>query len=329
MNIRDIPDYLAPFTAYRTWQLDSEGLKSLNGEPWVPGEANVAICTDYRTKFYVKPAVKAFESYAIKPGTDVAVDMGAKELMTPAEARWFHANLENHHAPVETCSCGIYAAKDWHHLVRHHYADKGIHGEVELWGVILEHDLGYRAQYAYPKYFVVPTDMIPSRVDAAEARLTHLALFNVDIFLTESRFENEDSPLRVPIWQKDYGWVGDGQSYLLDLCQAKYGNREDAMIRRGTRVAIRNKGIGTVVNIVYSPEPTIWVCLFNRIIYKARRRDVVWSESNYRWEALHTCGEMPAFIPPAKNDPNAVMQLQQFFNNDPHRIVASKWMKDL
>lgn len=309
----NIPDYITPFTAYRTWQWDGEGLKSLNGEPWVPGEANVAICTDYRRKFYVTYNTVDTSMTAAIPGYTIPNYTSDKRLMTPAEARLFHADFENHHAPVEECSCGIYAAKDWHHLVKHNYADKGIHGEVHLWGVLLEHTLGYRAQYAYPKFFVIPTDMIPSRVDAAEARLTQLALYNVDVFLTESRFENENSQTRIPIWRKDYGWVEDGQSYLLDLCSAKYGNREDAMIRQGTRVAIKGKGIGTVVKFDYKPEPTIWICLFNRVIYKARRRDVVWHEGNYRWEALHTCGEMPAYAP-AKNNRADLDRLQAVMN---------------
>jgi hypothetical protein len=47
--------------------------------------------------------------------------------------------------------CGIYALK----TIKLDFFDYGpwktISGQVYLWGLIVEHELGYRAQYAYPK----------------------------------------------------------------------------------------------------------------------------------------------------------------------------------
>ena len=42
-----IPDHISPIFAYRVWQWDSLGLKSLNNEHWFPGcalEANTSRC---------------------------------------------------------------------------------------------------------------------------------------------------------------------------------------------------------------------------------------------------------------------------------------------
>ena len=38
------PDYISPVVGYRVWQWDAEGLKSLNGLGWHPGEAFAAEC---------------------------------------------------------------------------------------------------------------------------------------------------------------------------------------------------------------------------------------------------------------------------------------------
>jgi hypothetical protein len=41
------------------------------------------------------------------------------------------------------------------------YEQRGIHGEVYLWGTVVEHKLGWRAQFAYPKSLFLPPDAIP------------------------------------------------------------------------------------------------------------------------------------------------------------------------
>ena len=58
-------------------------------------------------------------------------------------------------APHLNCMCGIYALKEKQQLLREmNHISHGIrfvYGEVNLWGTIIEHRDGYRAQYAYPK----------------------------------------------------------------------------------------------------------------------------------------------------------------------------------
>jgi hypothetical protein len=111
VNVPVIPDYISPIVAYRVWDWDATGLKSLNGERWFPGRALTAKC----------------------PTTD-------------------------HEPPADGCSCGVYSAKNHQHL--QHIIDcnveYAVHGEVYLWGKVVEHKLGWRAQFAYPKS-LVPT----------------------------------------------------------------------------------------------------------------------------------------------------------------------------
>jgi hypothetical protein len=55
------------------------------------------------------------------------------------------------------CVCGIYAYKsqaDTEHGENAPTDDLRVYGEVYLWGRVIEHEHGYRAQYAYPKSLV-------------------------------------------------------------------------------------------------------------------------------------------------------------------------------
>ena len=56
-----------------------------------------------------------------------------------------------HEVPRADCTCGIYASKSLDHLRRIGYTEDRIHGEVCLWGTVVEHEGGWRAQFAYPR----------------------------------------------------------------------------------------------------------------------------------------------------------------------------------
>lgn len=84
-----------------------------------------------------------------------------------------------HDAPSFGCECGIYAVKEpkqtrtWH-TTAGYGKDIVVVGKVELWGRIVRHEEGYRAQFAYPKKLVV----VPPSADhlaAAEATARELA----------------------------------------------------------------------------------------------------------------------------------------------------------
>ena len=58
-------------------------------------------------------------------------------------------------APHLTCMCGIYAYKEKPRLlreIRNIYSGlRLVNGEINLWGKVIEHEDGYRAQFGYPK----------------------------------------------------------------------------------------------------------------------------------------------------------------------------------
>ena len=58
-------------------------------------------------------------------------------------------------APHLTCMCGIYAYKEKSRLLREmrniYSGLRLVYGEINLWGKVIEHEDGYRAQFGYPK----------------------------------------------------------------------------------------------------------------------------------------------------------------------------------
>lgn len=63
----------------------------------------------------------------------------------------------NHNAvharvPAWDCQCGLYAFKTDRSLAESGYArEPNVAGRVALWGHVIDHDLGYRAEHAYPQ----------------------------------------------------------------------------------------------------------------------------------------------------------------------------------
>ena len=113
-----VPDYISPIVGYRVWTWNTKGLKSLCGGRWHPGQSLAARC---RASAVVGPIVGRSEA------------------------------ADDHDAPQSNCTCGIYAVKTLHHFRGAGYEQFGIYGEVYLWGTVVEHELGWRAQFAYPR----------------------------------------------------------------------------------------------------------------------------------------------------------------------------------
>lgn len=117
-----IPDRIDPVVAYRCWNISylelvpigylySSGWTILKWEPMIPISA---------------------KHFALAP------------VYTPIKEDRIHNFSE--------CSalykCGIYGEKSLNNTSS---LDEIVLGQVYLWGLIVEHELGYRAQYAYPK----------------------------------------------------------------------------------------------------------------------------------------------------------------------------------
>ena len=193
-GVAKVPDtYVEPFVAYRAWNWNSEGITSLNRAMWTPKQAFEAQCPQHED-------LRSMQAASNTP-----------------EARAFWAKNE-HHVPDPNCTCGMYAGINMQHLIDINYIQRGIHGEVSLWGRLYRHTLGWRAQYAYPKNFIVPANMIPVRIDEAKRRLDVLTEFEVEIYLQYGE-EAEVGQVTLPLWLPDYGYSQQGLSLLVERGQ--------------------------------------------------------------------------------------------------------------
>ena len=203
----NIPDYISPVVGYRVWQWKATGLKSLNGESWVPGRALVAGCR------------------AAALGTIVGC---AKAVPDTDEL------------PHWDCTCGVYAAKNLKHLRQLGYEGRGIYGEVYLWGTVLEHTRGWRAKFAYPKSLFLPPDAIPFTLAEIEARLKTLIVFGVDIFIAGAHES-------IRFWKPGSGFDAAGLDYLINTRKEYYARRQrERTLKKGDRVAVLGRGIAVV-----------------------------------------------------------------------------------
>lgn len=68
-----------------------------------------------------------------------------------------------HDAPLEGCSCGIYASTDLDFARRLAARLAGnVVGMVAMWGKVIEYNRGFRAEYAYPVSLEVKADRVQS-----------------------------------------------------------------------------------------------------------------------------------------------------------------------
>jgi len=262
VDLAKVPDtYVEPFTAYRSWSWTAEGVTSLNGELLTPKQAFEAKC----------PYANDLRSMQA-----VARTQGAQKF-------W---KSKQHLVPDSDCSCGMYAGINMQHLIDIHYIERGIHGEVHLWGRLYRHTLGWRAQFAYPKFFIVPANMIPYRFDEAQERLAKLTEYDVDIYLQPER-EACVGQAEIPIWIRDYGYSQQGISFLIEKRNKWYSDEKAVhTLVVGDRVAvfssINGGGIGVVSEI---DGDNVYYSLFApNVIYRKKIKDVQWNECNWRWE---------------------------------------------
>ena len=183
-------------------------MRSLNGEPWRAGEPLEARC----------------------------------RLFEFAHWRPLRTNLRPHDAPHLKCTCGIYASKTLD-LRWPGYQRSLIYGQVLLWGTIVEHQRGWRAQYAYPKSFLLPPEVLPVALKEIETRLETLISYGRDIFVLHDG-------ARWPLWKKGGGMDTLGLDYLSDRARRWYTQRNQRSgIRQGDRIAVAGEGIAVVDQI--------------------------------------------------------------------------------
>jgi hypothetical protein len=236
-----IPDYISPIVGYRSWRWKATGLQPLNGSPWIPGRPLAASCGP--------PA-----------GT----------IVSRTEAT--HSPDELPHAD---CTCGVCAAKNLEHLREIDYERLGIHGEVYLWGTVVEHRLGWRAQFAYPKKLFLPPDTVPFKLTEIDARLKTLIAFGADIFLVG----NHEI---VRFWTNGSGFDAAGVEHLLKTRQEYYIRRlHERSLKKGDHVAVFGHGIGVVEQ---TDEKEAFVVVGKRLVLRIALKHIVLNQQNMRWE---------------------------------------------
>lgn len=151
-----IPDYFEPITAYRAFDVYPNGLLvgQAHAEPWPTYAPFVARCG------FVHP--DGFAQHLD--------DAGAFQ-----------------EAPVFKCDCGIHALKTEAALIERRDKDWAAHaspwptflnwdshyrpsarawGPVKIWGRVVEHEVGYRAQFAYPADLTCDDKQIAPKIAA-------------------------------------------------------------------------------------------------------------------------------------------------------------------
>ncbi len=238
-----IPDLVSPIVGYRVWTWGSTGLKSLCGTRWLPCQALAARC-------------KA----SVVVGTLVSRTGLAHD---------------SHDAPNANCTCGIYADKAFDHFRNAGYERYGIHGEVYLWGKVVEHEHGYRAQFAYPKNLVLPPDTLPSSSAAIQDRLRGLVGYGIDIFAAGDNG-------KVLLWTTHSGLNQAGLDYLIGMGKETCDRRQrDGLPKKGDRLAVLGRGIATVV---HADGRWIEAVVLNRCILRIARKSIRWDGQSRRWE---------------------------------------------
>lgn len=122
-----VPDFAAPLTGHRHWNVDAKGfLYSANVlSRWPARKAKRARCS-----------VGGVQHFDPESGALLA-------------------------APRSQCSCGIYAYKP---STFDEYGNLPVGGKVALWGHIIEHESGYRAEFGYPIELVAQDERTAARL---------------------------------------------------------------------------------------------------------------------------------------------------------------------
>jgi CheY-like chemotaxis protein len=183
--------------------------------------------------------------------------------LTSLNGEFWHPNQQlqavcrksiRHTPPRGNCTCGIYAAKSFDQLRTigyARYAHRGVRGEAYLWGTVVEHKLGWRAQFAYPKTLVVS----PESLEELES-LKILIEYGADLFVAGEKGN-------VPLWTKQcrgFDHVREVAARLAAEAHAKDHVREVA-----ARLAQVRTPQQQIRLVIVEDEEYLRICLRHRL----------------------------------------------------------------
>lgn len=148
------PDYIEPIVGWRSWDVDMSNC-TLNAHNAGGGGAYTivrqtetgeeVIHQDHRPHRLWRPGY-AQPSQCNDPFTTYRVVNGSAEILGDVTQLGKHPGRP---APVLGCTCGYYAARTLNVTHVHGIGLRCV-GRVAMWGKVVEHSGGWRAQYAYP-----------------------------------------------------------------------------------------------------------------------------------------------------------------------------------
>jgi hypothetical protein len=146
---------------------------------------------------------------------------------------------------------------------------------TQFGATVVEHRLGWRAQFAYPKSLFLPPAAIPFTLTQIDARLKALIAFGTDIFIV-----GDHESIR--FWKNGSGFEPAGLDYLIKTRKEYYVRRQwERTLKKGDRVAVLGRGIAVVEQ---ADNKEALVVLWNRHVLRIARKDIVLNQQNMRWE---------------------------------------------
>jgi len=144
-----------------------------------------------------------------------------------------------------------------------------------LWGTVVEHERGWRAQLAYPKNLFLSPDALPFTLAEIWPRLQALTLYGSDIFVL-------DNDQTISLWGKRSGFDPAGLDYLIEIGKEYYlRHQRDRILKKGDRVAVLGRGIAVVEQV---DSKWIQAVVWNKCALRIARKYIRWDNRNMRWE---------------------------------------------
>ena len=103
-----------------------------------------------------------------------------------------------HEAPHEQCVCGVYACDDANAALFYaHRSGSAVVGRTKLWGRVVEHEAGWRAERSYPESVYVPREHFEETADDVAAHLARR--YGVTVHVVEELRSVVSAPIGEPV----------------------------------------------------------------------------------------------------------------------------------